>query len=117
LSYGHRAQGRARTADPRYVKAVLSQLSHPGISTLRCLDSNQDRRLNRPVGYQLPDTESSSADGTRTRNVSRVKAGRLSQFVHRAMRVPGGLRTPDPRLVEAVLSQLSYRNVADKSVP
>jgi hypothetical protein len=91
---------------------MLSLLSYPGISNeLRRLDSNQDRRLNRPSGYQLPNTESSSADGARTRNLSRVKAGRLFQFVHRAMRVPGGVRTPDPRLVEAVLSQLSYRNI------
>jgi hypothetical protein len=45
---------------------------------------------------------------------SRVKAGRLFLFVHRArcylLRVPAWTRTRDPRRVKAVLCLLSYRN-------
>jgi hypothetical protein len=43
-------------------------------------------------------------------HVSRVKAGRLYLFVHRASRVPAWVRTRDLRRVGTVLSPLSYRN-------
>jgi hypothetical protein len=43
--------------------------------------------------------------------MSRVKAGRLYLFVHRAMdRVPTWTRTRDLRRVEAALYRLSHRN-------
>jgi hypothetical protein len=44
-----------------------------------------------PVGRR----RNGSADGPRTRNVSCLKGRRLSLFVHRAIRTPGGCRTPD----------------------
>lgn len=74
------------------------------------LDSNQDRRLNRPLGCHYP-TPIGSADRARTRNVSCLNGRRLSHSStapcerhERALRAPGWDRTSAIRRVEAVLS-------------
>jgi hypothetical protein len=45
-------------------------------------------RINSALPYRIGRRGNGDADGSRTRKVSRVKAGRLYQFAHRAMCVP-----------------------------
>jgi hypothetical protein len=80
-----RTRGECRTPGLRCVKTALSP-------ELRGLDVRFPTRirtwnlaLNRGLLRQLSYRELCSADGTRTRKMSRVKAGRLYQFAHRAV--------------------------------